>query len=105
MMRLKNYNDKPFILDEARRYQEYLKRKDVAIKAEIAVIFGVSRARVTQYLNLLKLPQSIIQFLDENRKNTDVKKHFTERRLRALTWIEDEKECIGKFNEILKLSD
>lgn len=36
-------------------------------KAEVAEIFGVSRARVTQYLNLPKLPKSIIHFLDKNQ--------------------------------------
>ena len=105
MRRLKSYDEELFVLDEARRYQEYLERKDVNTKTEIAEIFGVSRARVTQYLNLLKLPKSIIQFLDKNRKNNDVKKHLTERRLRPLTWIDKKEQCIEKFNEILKPSD
>jgi len=56
-------------------------------KAEIAEIFGVSNARVTQYLNLLNLPKRIIKFLDNNIENIIVRKFFTERRLRPLTWI------------------
>ena len=103
--RLKSYDEGLFALDEARRYQEYLERKDVNTKAEIAEIFGVSRARVTQYLNLLKLPKRIIKFLDNNRENIKVKKYFTERRLRPLTWMDKKVQCIEKFNEILRASD
>ncbi|MFC1562557.1 hypothetical protein ACFL4Z_00725 [candidate division KSB1 bacterium] len=101
MKRLKSYEEGLFVLDEARRYQEYLERKDVVTKTEIAEIFGVSRARVTQYLNLLKLPKLIIQILDKNRENTEVKKYFTERRLRPLTLIDDKTVCNKRFCEIL----
>ena len=59
MRRLKSYEEGSFVLDEARRYQEYIERKDINTKAEIAEIFGVSRARVTQYSNLLKLPNRL----------------------------------------------
>ena len=99
---IKNHNEKPFILDEARRYQEYLERNDVNTRAEIAEIFGVSRARVTQYLNLLKLPKWIIKFLDNNRENCEVIEYFTERRLRPLTLIDDKTACSKRFGEILK---
>ena len=104
MRRLKSYDEGLFVLDQASQYQEYLERKDVNTKAEIAEIFVVSRARVTQYLNLLKLPKPILQFLDNNRENKKVKKYLTEIKLRLLTWIEDEEQCLKKFNEILKLS-
>ena len=102
MKKLKHYNEKPFILDEARRYQEYLERKDINTKAEIEEIFGVSRARVTQYLNLLKLPKSIIQFLDKIKENDEFKKYLTERKLRPLTLIDNKNKCIEKFNEIIR---
>ena len=105
MRRLKSYDEELFVLDEARRYQEYLERKDVNTKTEIAEIFGVSKARVTQYLNLLKLPKRIIKFLDNNRENIKVRKFFTERRLRPLTWMDKKEQCIEKFNEILRASD
>lgn len=105
MRRLKSNNEGLFVLDEARRYQEYLERKDVNTKAEITEIFGVSRARVTQYLNLLKLPKQVINFLEKNKENSEVRKYFTERRLRLLTWIKDTEQCIKKFNEMLRPSD
>jgi biotin operon repressor len=96
MRRLKFYDEGLFVLDEARRYQEYLERKDVNTKAEIAEIFGVSRARVTQHLNLLKLTKQIIKFLYKNKENSEVRKYFTERRLRPLTWIDKKEQCIVK---------
>ena len=51
------------------------------------------------------MPKLIIQFFDKNRENTEVKKYFTERRLRPLTLIDDKELCIVKFNEILRPSD
>ena len=101
MRRPISYDEGLFVLDEARRYQEYLERKDVNTKAEIAEIFGVSRARVTQYLNLLKLPNQVIKFLDTNIGNLEVIKYFTERKLRSLTWTDDETICTEKLYETL----
>ena len=60
-------NNHLFILDEARRYQDCFEQKDVVTKAEVAKIFGVSRARVTQYINLLKRPEAIANYLDKNQ--------------------------------------
>ena len=99
--RLEYFNNLSFILDEARCYQECFGRKGVDTKAKVAEIFGVSRARITQYLNLLKLPKSIIHFLDENRENLQVRKYITERKLRPLTWIDNEELYVKKFNEII----
>lgn len=83
--RLEYLNNHSYILDEARRYQECFEGKGINTKVEVAEIFGVSRARITQYLNLLKLPHSIIHFLDENRENLRIRKYLTERKLRPLT--------------------
>ena len=80
MRRLISYDEGLFVLDEAHRYREYLERKDVNTKAEIAEIFGVSRARVTQCLNLLKLPKQFINSLEKNKENSEVRKYFTEKR-------------------------
>ena len=101
---LEYLNNHSFVLDEARRYQECFERKGVNTKAEVAELFGVSRARVTQYLNLLKLPRKIIQFLEDNKENIQIRKYLTERRLRPLTLIEDEEECMKKFYDILSLN-
>lgn len=49
--------------------------------SQVANHFGVSRARVCQMLNLLKLPGEIVAYV-ENLKDSEELKHFTERRLR-----------------------
>ena len=99
--RLEYLNNHSFVLNEARRYQECFERKGVDTKAEVAEIFGVSRARVTQYLNLQKLPKLILHYLDHNQDNLQIRKFLTERRLRPLTWIDDEEECKKKFYEMI----
>ena len=44
--------------------------------------FGVSRARVTQLLNLFRLPQSVLSLLlDSSREDGS---HYTERQLRPI---------------------
>jgi len=53
----------------------------------------------------LNLSNKIIMFLDNNRENVEVRKYFAERRLRTLTCIGNEDQCIGRFYEILRLSD
>ena len=99
--RLQYLNNHSFVLDEARHYQDCFDRKGVDTKTEVAEILGVSRARGTQYLNLLKLPKSIIHFLDENQENLQIRKYLTERKLRPSTYIDNEEQCMKKFNEII----
>ena len=98
---LEYLNNHSFVLDEARRYQDCFERKGVDTKAEVAEIFGVSRARITQYLNLLDLPKSIIRYLEEHQNNLEIRKLLTERRLRPLTWIDNKEECIRRFESII----
>ena len=86
---------------EALKYQECFHRKGVSTKAEVGEIFGVSRARVVQYINLLKLPNPIIDFMLHHRDNKSVCQFFTERRLRPLTQIEDKMQCLEKFNTLV----
>jgi len=65
-------------------YQEML--DSVGSKAELAEKLGVSRAKVTQMLNLLKLDDEILEFLvslEDIDKRLEI---FTERRLRG--WVE-----------------
>ena len=100
-MHTSDYEGRLFVLDEARRYKEYLDRKDVSTKAEITEIFGVSRARITQYQNLLKLPKVIIQFLEDIRGNFEVASYITERKLRPLTWCKNVEDCVKRFLEII----
>jgi hypothetical protein len=51
-------------------------------QAEIADRYGISRARVTQVLNLLKLPQSVLGLLLQSGREDG--SHCTERQLRPV---------------------
>jgi hypothetical protein len=52
-------------------------------QAELAKVKGISRARVTQILNLLKLDKNIIDYLEQFGNPMD-KKIILERRLRKI---------------------
>ena len=49
----------------AKEYREMIDIGEVKNKAELAIIKGISRARVTQIINLLKLDKSIIDNLKQ----------------------------------------
>ena len=49
----------------AKEYKEMIDTSEVKNQAELARIKGISRARVTQILNLLKLDSLIIQELEK----------------------------------------
>lgn len=53
------------MLDRAEAFQDLLDRGVVNNRAELARLHGISRARVTQLMALLKLPQD---FRDELRR-------------------------------------
>ena len=86
---------------EARRYAECLTRESVTTKAQVAEIFGVSRPRVTQYMNLLKLPQVIQDFLLAHGDDPVVRNYFRERRLRPLTYLKDPDDIVCRFEEMV----
>ena len=52
-------------------------------KADLARKLGISRARVTQMLNLLKLPEKLIREVEEMGDHWD-RKLVSERQLRSL---------------------
>ncbi len=70
-------------------------------KAEIARIEGVSRARVTQILNLINLVPEIRNYLKFTTDQNDLKT-LTERRLRKIAKIKNHKIQIEKFKELLQ---
>jgi hypothetical protein len=87
---------------EARRYAECLSRESVATKAQVAEIFGVSRPRVTQCMNLLKLPQEIQDYLLQHDDDPIVRGYFTERRLRPLTYLDEQDDIIHRFEAMVE---
>ena len=86
---------------QALRYQTCLDSAPSRTRAEVAVMFGVSRARVTQYLNLLKLPSAITGYLAESN-DANIISYFTERRLRQLTSLQDDGQAVQRFREMLQ---
>ncbi|OGX24867.1 MAG: hypothetical protein A2Y03_09050 [Omnitrophica WOR_2 bacterium GWF2_38_59] len=72
--------------------------------AEVGLRLNVSRARVSQMLNLLNLDERIREYL---LSIEDPKKHnyFTERKLRKIAVIKDKKEQNLKFRKILEEID
>ena len=69
----------------ALHYKRLLKQGLVQSKADLARHLGVSRAKVTQMLNLLKLDVDIRDFMLELEDTDERLRVLTERRLRPLT--------------------
>jgi predicted transcriptional regulator len=74
-------------------------------QADLAKRYGISRARVTQYLNLLKLPEEIIDFLKANKDRDSVLRYFTERRLRDLTRLKGNERRVKRFRRMIEKAD
>lgn len=66
-----------------KEYKKMIDRGEVKNQSELARIKGISRARVTQILNLLKLDKSIINNLEKIGEAMD-KKIISERELRKI---------------------
>jgi hypothetical protein len=62
-------------------WQEMLDEGEVSSLAQIAKIEGLTRARVTQIMNLLKLPAEMKEFLNGLQDPVKIRK-YSERRLR-----------------------
>jgi hypothetical protein len=69
----------------AKEYKEMIDSGDAKNQAELAKIKGISRARVTQILNLLKLDKNIIDRLEQNGDPMD-KKVISEKELRKIIY-------------------
>lgn len=82
----------PFIL--ARSWQQELNDDTKLTKAKIAIREGISRARVTQLMNLLQLPSEIQSCLLNPPRPLGIHS-FSERSLRAL---------VSHKNEIIQVS-
>ena len=67
----------------AKEYKEMIDSGEVKNQLELARIKGISRARVTQILNLLKLDKSIIDNLEQIGDPMD-RKVISERELRKI---------------------
>lgn len=87
----------PNPLKEARRYKQLLDEGQATSQADLARSLGVSRAKVTQMLNLLKLDEEIQEFV-LNLDDTDERlRVLTERKLRVLARIADKRAQGHRF--------
>ena len=77
------------LLAQAEEFQALIETGDVRSQADIAHLKGLSRARVTQIMNLLKLAPEIRDFIRELPRQAS-RSRVTERRLRELTGLRAE---------------
>ena len=88
-------------LQEARRYAGILKSDPVVkTQADLAREMGVSRVRVTQVLNLLRLASEVQERLLRLEDQKAIR-FFSEHRLRPLIQIEDPKRQVREFEKML----
>ena len=73
-------NSKPFILDVAREYKRMIDSGEVSSQAELARKLGLSRARVSQVINALKVDPEVITDLSHQQLSYGL----TERYLRSI---------------------
>ena len=86
-------------------YNEILESGIIASRADLARHLGISRAKITQILNLLKLApeiQNSIAGLEETNERLRV---LTERRLRPLVQCDDHSEQVNRFEALLRGTD
>jgi ParB-like chromosome segregation protein Spo0J len=80
-------------IELALEFQRLLDQGVVNNRAEIARRYGLSRARVTQILNVLQLPQPVLDFLAD--LPPDSGSFWTERRLRRVLNLPSEAAQLG----------
>jgi len=76
-----NHFPEKHIIHKALEWQKMLDEEEVSSLAQIAKIEGLTRARVTQIMNLLKLPVEMKEFLNGLRDPVEIRR-YSERGLR-----------------------
>jgi len=91
---------RPSPLEVALKYAEVYNELTIVSKTQVAMRFGVSRARVCQVMNLLDLDDIIKKYLlsiQDAKENN----YFTERRLRQVAIIKGREEQIREFDKLV----
>jgi len=78
-----------------------LEEGEVNNQSDLARKVGLTRARITQVLNLLKLPDSVIRNLCSVSEPKSIA-FFSERRLRSITRLPRTKEQLKAFRDLEK---
>ena len=89
------------LLNEARRWERLLDSGEVSSQAGIARREGLTRARVTQILGLLRLPSEIQEVILSLPK-TDRRPTITERALRPIVLLEDSRKQLEAFGQLVE---
>jgi hypothetical protein len=89
------------LLQKAIRWKELLESGKVSDQAEIARYEGISRARVTQIMSLLRLSPEIQNHILTMPKSSH-RPDISERSLRHITQIEDFREQKDAFSALLE---
>ena len=91
LKRFGEQKSKPNVIKTALEYDKVYKSLPNPTLSQVAKHFGVTRVRVWQMLNLLKLDKRIIDYL-LNISDPKENNFWTERRLRTLLRLEKEKQ-------------
>ena len=90
-------------MNRAERYQNTLRANNrVNTQAALARKLGISKARLTQIMNLLKLAPEINSYI-KKLDDQELLHFFNEKRLRPIASIQDEKIQIFEFKKIKKV--
>ena len=81
-------------------FQRMLERELVNNRSELAKRYGLSRARVTQIMNLLDLAPEIQEHLLQLKDGKSVRA-LSERRLRALAQLRSHSAQVRRFSELV----
>ena len=98
LKRFGEQKSKPNVIKTALEYDKVYKSLPNPTLSQVAKHFGVTRVRVWQMLNLLKLNQRIVEYLT-NITEPKENNFWTERRLRPLLCLSREDQ-IKQFNRI-----
>jgi hypothetical protein len=82
-------------------FQQMLEDGEVNNQSELARKVGLTRARVTQILNLLKLPARILEELQAIHEPAQIA-FYSERRLRSIARLQSAREQTNAFCEFQK---
>ena len=91
------------LINRAERYQNTLRGNNrVNSQAALARKLEISKARLTQIMNLLKLAPEINSYI-KKLDDQELLHFFNEKRLRSIASIQDEKIQIFEFKKIKKV--
>ena len=87
-------------LATAKAWQAMIDTGEVKNAAQIAKDMGVTRARISQVMGLLRLAPEILDHIDDMDGNEGCL-HLTERKLRNIAVLQDHQEQLARFSELV----